>query len=105
MCRSSRAITLFPNEHISLSTGNQFVDEFAALEPRDVSQTVSRTSWPPVQIVPVINNEIRIVNNTSDPIHIPKNEQLCHVRSTHIIHNDKSSGPSVPLQVTSSRSE
>ena len=104
MCRSSRAITLFPNEHISLSTGNQFVDEFAALEPRDVSQTVSRTSWPPVQIVPVINNEIRIVNNTSDPIHIPKNEQLCHVRSTHIIHNDKSSGPSVPLQVTSSSS-
>ena len=70
-----------------------------------MSHVVTKTNWPPVQIVKVIDNEIRIVNNTSNPIHIPKNEQICQVRSTHVIKNTKFSAPSVisqPLSLLSS---
>ncbi len=63
-----------------------------------------KTCWPPVQIVKVIDNEIRIVNNTSNPIHIPKNEQLCQIRSTHIVSNNKVSGPSAPKPLKTSGS-
>ena len=41
--------------------------------------------WPQPQITKVIDNEIRIVNNTENPIYIPKNEHLCQIRPSQNI--------------------
>lgn len=76
-------MTLFPNDFISLPsvTSNGFV----ALEPRTDSKVFASSSWPRVQIVQAIDNEIRLLNSTSEPIFIPKNEQLCQIRATQIV--------------------
>ena len=69
----SRSVTLFPNDFISLPsvTSNGFV----ALEPRTDSKVFASSSWPRVQIVQAIDNEIRLLDSTSEPIFILKNEQ------------------------------
>ena len=91
-------MTLFPNDFVSFSTGKVFGNELVALEPRESSLVVSKASWPSAQIVQAIDDEIRLVNNTLSPIFIPKNEQLCQIRSTHIINNNGTSGPSVSIR-------
>ena len=79
---------MFPNDYISLATGDCFADEYVALDPRESSKTVATTNWPQVQITKVIDNEIRLVNNTQHPIYIPKNEQICNIRSTRLIDSE-----------------
>ena len=98
MCRASHSITIFPNDYLSLSTGNSFGNEFVALDPRESSNVVSMTNWPKVQIIKIIDNEIRLTNDTDYPIHVPKNEQLCNIRSAHIIDTELCvSEPAVPV--------
>jgi hypothetical protein len=95
------SITIFPNEFVSLSSGSTFNNEYVALDPRESSKVVSTNDWPQAQIVRVIDNEIRLVNNTSNPIYIPKNEQLCNIRAAHVIENEqmtvRSSKPIKPI--------
>ena len=52
---------------------------------RTDSKVFKTAQWPRVQIVNVVDNEIRLLNTTKQPIHVPKNEQLCQVRATHIV--------------------
>ena len=89
MCRVSRTVTLFPNDFISLKTTKQsLTDCVLALEPRTTSKVYASSQWPPVQTIHAMDNEIRIVNTTDSPIFIPKNEQICQVRATHIVDKD-----------------
>ena len=55
------------------------------MEPRTDSKVFASSCWPQVQIIQAVDNEIRLVNNTQDPIFIPKNEQLCQIRATQIV--------------------
>ena len=96
LCRAAKAVTVLPNEFLSLpmSENKLFDDKIVALEPRATSKTYLSTSWPPAQLVSVVDNEIRIVNKTLNPIHIPKNEHICQVRSTYVVDPPKISSTS-----------
>ena len=86
LCRPSRSVTVFPNDFISLTTSKETLGNcVVALEPRTMSKVFMLSQWPPVQTVQAIDNEIRVVNNTDSPIFLPKNEQICQVRATHIV--------------------
>ena len=101
MCRTTCAVSLFPNEFISLPVGPNFDDEFVALEPREISNVVSTFDWPQAQITRVIDNEIRLLNNTGHPIFIPKHEQLCNIRPVHNVDDQLGeSKPSIILKLT-----
>ena len=77
-----------------LSDDKLFDDKVVALEPRSLSKTYSSTDWPPAQLINVVDNEIRIVNKTQNPIHIPKNEHICQVRATYVVDPPKISSAS-----------
>ena len=82
----SCAVTLFPNDFITLKTTKNFLNNsIVALEPRTSSKVYASCNWPSVQTIKVVDNEIRIPNNTGSPIHIPKNEHLCQIRATQIV--------------------
>ena len=85
LCRVSRSMTLFPNNFISVRTVNIPNDSTVALEPRTDSKVFASSNWPQVQIVKVVDREIRLLNTTDEPIFIPKNEQLCQIRATQIV--------------------
>ena len=82
----SCTVTLFPNDFISIkTTKNSLNNSVVALEPRTSSKVYNSTNWPCVQTTKVIDNEIRIVNDTGAPIHIPKNEHLCQIHATQTV--------------------
>ena len=79
-------MTIFPNDFISLQISNNVSnDSYVALEPRTDSKVFAVSCWPQVQIVKVVDNEIRIHNSTGEPIFVPKNEQMCQIRATQIV--------------------
>ena len=84
LCRVSRSVTLFPNDFISLKASDSN-SNFFALEPRTDSKVFASSGWPQVQIIKAIDNEIRLLNNTKEPIFIPRNEQLCQIRATQTV--------------------
>ena len=51
-------------------------------------------NWPSARMVNVIDNEIRILNDTQNPIYIPKHEHLCQVRATYVVDPPKISSAS-----------
>ena len=55
------------------------------MEPRTSSKVFRNSNWPTVQTLSVIDNEIRLVNDTAEPIYIPKNDHICQIRATHIV--------------------
>ena len=82
---------MFPNDFLKLSLvkNNSLDDNVVALEPRSTSKVYACSDWPSARLVNVIDNEIRIVNNTKYPIHVPKNEHLCQVRATYVVDPPK----------------
>ena len=86
-----KTVTVFPNEFLKLplSENNVLDDNIVALEPRSTSKVYSCINWPSARMVNVIDNEIRIVNDTKYPIHVPKNEHLCQVRATYVVDPPK----------------
>lgn len=101
MCRSTHAVTIFPNEFISFPVGPKFDNEHVAMDPREMSAVVQTYNWPRAQILSVIDHELRLVNDTQHPIYIPKHEQLCNIRSTQIIDSSLcQSKPSVLVTPT-----
>ena len=54
-----------------------------------MSHVVKTHDWPRVQVTHVIDHEIRLVNDTSDPIYVPKHEQLCNIRPVHTIDSQQ----------------
>ena len=86
MCRAARSLTLFPKDFISLKVSKQTLAYgVLALEPRISSKVFNSAKWPSVQTIQAVGNELRLVNSTGSPIFIPKNEQICQVRATHIV--------------------
>ena len=82
-------MTVFPNDFLTLTLDNPVkytsVCNVVAVEPRVNSKVFSSSCWPEAQNVTVVDNEIRLLNRTNQPIFIPKNEHLCQVRATKII--------------------
>ena len=82
-------MTVFPNDFLSLKLDNPAkytpVCNVVAVEPRVNSKVFSSSRWPEAQTVSVVDNEIRLLNRTNQPIFIPKNEHLCQIRATKII--------------------
>ena len=66
-----------------------------------MSNVVTTFNWPKVQITHVIDNEIRIVNDTAQPIFIPKHEQLCNIRPVNTI--DSQHCESIPSVIVKPR--
>lgn len=60
-------------------------DQIVALEPRRDSVTFSTSNWPPHQLTSVSEGTIRIINTTSTPILVHRNDHLCQIRSTQSI--------------------
>jgi hypothetical protein len=57
-----------------------------ALEPRRDSSTYRTSNWPSHQFTPVCEGTIRLVNNTTSPIQVSKNDHLCQIRGTHSVN-------------------
>ena len=92
MCRSSSSVTLFPGEAVTLHGGSRLFDgQVVAVEPRIDSKTFSASGWPPCQFVDVHDGVLRVVNNTSSLIHVPKNDHVVQIRGTSSINIDGSS--------------
>ena len=53
-----------------------------AVEPRLDTKTYSCYEWPTVQTSTVIAGELSLMNNSSDPIMVFKNDHICQVRTT-----------------------
>ena len=60
-----------------------FNDQVVALEPRYDSLTYRTSNWPSHQFTSVC--DVRLINNTSTLIQVPKNDHLCQIRATHSI--------------------
>ena len=56
-----------------------------SLEPRITSKVYSSTEWPTIQLLQVVDNEVRLPNLSKTPIYLPKNDHLCQVRATYTI--------------------
>ena len=65
-----------------------------ALEPRADSVTYRALNWPHHQLTPVSDGTIRLINNTSTPIRVVKNDHLCQIRGTRSVQvSDLTSTP------------
>ena len=53
-----------------------------ALEPRRDSTTYRLSNWPSHQLTSVCDGIVRLINNTSSPIRVAKNDHLCQIRGT-----------------------
>ena len=74
-----------------LHGGDEFDNQVVALEPREDSTTYRTSEWPSCQLVDVNDGVIRVTNNTSLPIRVPKNDHVCQIRATRSVVIDGSS--------------
>ena len=82
-----------------MSAGESFSNEVVALDPRENSKVVAQSNWPRAQIITAVEGEIRLLNDTSFPIYIPKNEQICNIRAAHVVNSNQGiSKPSVQMK-------
>ena len=68
-------------------TISDFEDSTVAIEPPTDSKTYIESNWPSVQLTRVVGDELKVVNNSSEPIHLKKNEHFCEIRTTLEIDN------------------
>jgi len=64
-----------------------------AVEPRLDTKTYSHYGWPTVQTSTVIAGELSLMNNSSDPVMVFKNDHICQVRTTTEITPFETSSP------------
>ena len=96
LCRNATpSRTIFPAEYLDIPIDDTFRDQLVTIEPRVDSVTFRSFEWPRPQLVQAVGTEIRLINDTSSPIFVPKNDHLCQVRSSKIIEvpNVSSSKP------------
>ena len=74
--------TIWPGEYIELPIPSEYDDCEIALEPRYANHHNPRIQWLCPNITETVGGRIRIVNSSSDPIHLPKNEHFCQVLHT-----------------------
>ena len=82
--------TLWPGDFIELEVPDVYSPDTAlAVEPRTISATNQFTKpttvWPSPYITEAVAGKIRLINSSSEPRFLRKNEQFCQVRPvTHI---------------------
>ena len=100
LCRAPPTnTTLLPGDFVEISAPHDILDETVAIEPRYISHSSEAGTWPPVQITEVIGGQIRIKNDTPEPIQLRKNDHFCQVRRTEEV--DLSNIKQEPTPVTS----
>lgn len=83
LCRAPPTnVTLLPGDFVEIPAPNDIPDETVAVEPRHISNSSVAGTWPPVQMAEVIGGQIRLRNDTPDPIHLQRNDHFCQVRQT-----------------------
>lgn len=99
LCRAPPSnTTILPGDFVEIPAPKDVLDETVAIEPRYISNSAEAGSWPPVQITEVIGGHIRLKNDTSEPIHLRRNDHFCQVRQT--IEIDTNSIKQEPTPVT-----
>lgn len=86
--RADKQSIIFPGEYLELQLPAAVPPNNSgtwALEPRfdSPSNFHSKIShaWPEPQEIESVGNVLRVVNTTSDPIHLKRNEHFCHIRA------------------------
>ena len=71
--------TVWPNEFVELSVGDNTPDQYVAVESRADSNT--STSWSLSGIYPSVGNKIRVLNTSTEPKVVKKNDHVCQAIS------------------------
>ena len=71
--------TVWPNEFVELSVGDNASDQYVAIESRADSNT--STSWSLSGIYPSVGNKIRVLNTSTEPKVVKKNDHVCQAIS------------------------
>ena len=105
LLRSPCKVTLLPGEYIQVKTPESLdPDASWALEPRydtKCNMTVEpERAWPSPQEIDSINNDIRITNDTSDPIQLHRGDHFCQIRQ--VVDCDSNEFCSLPADTCSS---
>lgn len=79
------SVVLFPNDSVNIQADATFNDHVVALEPRRDSVTFRTSKWPSHHLTTVCEGTIRLINNTTSPIRISKNDHLCQIRGTSVV--------------------
>ena len=87
LCRApSTKTTVFPGEFMTIDAPDDFEDnDTVILEPRGDSQSITAGKWPNIQFTSVIGGQIKIANESDEPILLKKNDHFCQIRSTSVI--------------------
>ena len=104
LLRCPRQQTLLPGDFVQLALPDDCeIDSQWALEPRvgsPANMHVKDTSaWPYAQNIEAVGRNVRVLNNTTDPILLRRHEHICQVRPIAIVDN----ASPVPPGVTPSR--
>ena len=84
LLRAPVKTVLLPGDYLEMKTPNDLEpDDIWALHPRYDSPCNSHatdsTVWPTPQMIHSVDSSVRLVNTTSDPIIVKKNEHLCDI--------------------------
>ena len=86
--------SLFPCETVSFKPDVDVVDgEVVVLEPRILSKTFVRNSWPNPQLATVVEGKVNVCNNTDEIIPLYKNDQICQIFKTESVICKETSEP------------
>ena len=78
---------ILPGEYIELATPRDSPADAAwALEPRyDTKSNSSSVSWPKAQEVLSVDRNLRLINNTNEPVVVPRHAHLCQIRQVSTV--------------------
>ena len=65
-------MTIFLGEYVTIKSISDFEDSTAAIEPQTDSKTYVESNWPSVQLTSIAGSEPKVVNNSSELIHLGK---------------------------------
>ena len=86
LCRVQVKESLFPTETVSLKPDVEVPDgEIVVLEPRMISKTYMKNSWPNPQFATVVDGKVNVCNNTNEIIPLYKNDQICQIFKTESV--------------------
>ena len=94
LCRMQVKESVFPCETVSFKPDVDVVDgEVVVLEPRILSKTFVRNSWPNPQLATIVKGKVNVCNNTDEIIPLYKNDQICQIFKTESIICKETSEP------------
>ena len=70
--------TVWPNDFVELTIGDDMSDQYVAVESRtDSHHSIASSPWSISGIYPSVGNKIRVMNTTSEPKIVKKNDHVC----------------------------